>query len=289
MRLCSIGDTDLTLTPESVAAAVLVLLLTPLPTALLAGLTLLVHESAHLLVAKRFGSLVQELRLLPFGASIRMEPLCDVRTESVIAFAGPLANFVSAAAITLWLWVRPESGFVSEPFLKMHLGMGIWNLLPIFPLDGGRILNSILVRRIPERRVRATMMCITVLGCALLIGGGLWLICLHRFEPTVLLFPAGVMLLSLKSLFEARRSGVPRILQHRTALYRGGAMEVFLVVLSGTETVQTAMEQIRSGRYTMVHVLGDRGERIGLIGEEELLAGMAKYGGEFPLVRILQK
>jgi Zn-dependent protease len=150
----------------------------------------LLHELGHTLAARRFGIRVPRIRLLPIGGMAEFETIPrEPSREFVITIAGPLVNFVIAGL--LWLvptqpvdWESAESllsvpGFL-EQVLFANLVMGCFNLLPVFPMDGGRLLRALLATRL--RYVRATFWAATVAkvlalgGIALALYFGLYLL-----------------------------------------------------------------------------------------------------------------
>jgi len=104
----------------------------------------LIHELGHVASAIGFGWTIREVQLLPFGGVVEVEEAgaLPVREEMWVAAAGPLQNAWLAAAG--WLagqagWLDPEwSAF----FVRSNLLLGLFNLLPILPLDGGKLLQS---------------------------------------------------------------------------------------------------------------------------------------------------
>ncbi|HVX65392.1 MAG TPA: site-2 protease family protein [Bryobacteraceae bacterium] len=167
-------------------------------TALLFFAALLAHEMAHALVARRRALVVHSITLFALGgvAQIDGEPR-DARSEFEVSAAGPLASILiggaclGGAAVAGWpLWTVPETPalavFVWLGYINLTLAA--FNLLPAFPLDGGRILRSILWRalhdadrslRLAARAGRAVAL--VLIGAGLLqfaTGGGigaLWL------------------------------------------------------------------------------------------------------------------
>jgi len=118
-------------------------------TSLLVFASVLVHELSHSLVAKKQGETVKSITLFIFGgvAQITAEPKEPIH-EFTMAFAGPLASFAVAGVSFIASFLL--AGF-SEPmaavalYLSMiNIGLGIFNLLPGFPMDGGRVLRSIV-------------------------------------------------------------------------------------------------------------------------------------------------
>ncbi len=107
-------------------------------------LSLLVHELAHALTAKRCGLYVQDILIGPLGGVARVENAADrPLTEALVAAAGPLANLLLAALFVL------IPGGVGDAGVWINLVLGLGNLLPAFPLDGGRVLRAWLARHSP--------------------------------------------------------------------------------------------------------------------------------------------
>lgn len=109
--------------------------------------SVLAHELSHALVARRYGMRVRGITLFIFGGMASMEDEAKTpRQEAVMAAAGPLTSLAIGAA----LWVA--SGVLREPVLVATVGwlgfinltLGLFNLIPGFPMDGGRILRAVL-------------------------------------------------------------------------------------------------------------------------------------------------
>ena len=108
--------------------------------------SVLLHELGHALAARYYGIGTDNITLYPFGgiASITGNPR-SARQEFVIAIAGPAVNFGLFVILAL-LW-----GGTGWPALltgaAINLLMGLFNLLPAFPMDGGRVLRAVLSKR----------------------------------------------------------------------------------------------------------------------------------------------
>lgn len=115
---------------------------------ILAGV-LLSHELAHVLVARLNRIPIERLELYPFGGALRIVGLevAEPMAEATTALAGPVQNFLLLGLGQLLL----GAGIADEPrldfFLHVNLVMGLFNLLPILPLDGGRVARLILGNR----------------------------------------------------------------------------------------------------------------------------------------------
>ena len=103
------------------------------------------HELAHAIVAKKLGYSLDKIWILPYGAGISFKEFSFSSEDEIkIAIAGPLMNFfLIILTISLW-WLFPSTYIFTYSFAISNFSIAAFNLLPAFPLDGGRILNSIL-------------------------------------------------------------------------------------------------------------------------------------------------
>ncbi|HIG87195.1 MAG TPA: hypothetical protein EYQ25_09140 [Planctomycetes bacterium] len=124
--------------------------------------SVLLHELGHALMAQRLGVRVIDITLWPLGGIAMLENMPeDSSTEGAIAIAGPLVNFVIAGAASLALMLMGLLGQLIPMATTAQLGfaqilallvmvnviMGTFNLLPAFPMDGGKLLRSFLARK----------------------------------------------------------------------------------------------------------------------------------------------
>ena len=108
----------------------------------------LLHELGHAVVALHHGVPVARITLYPLGgvASLARMPR-EPRKEFEITLAGPLVNFALAALFGAMYLVWPNAFWGT--LIQINLGLGVFNLLPGFPMDGGRLLRAFLARKRP--------------------------------------------------------------------------------------------------------------------------------------------
>ncbi len=159
-------------------------------------LFVLLHELGHAVVAQRHGISVPSITLYPIGGIAALSHIPkDSKTELKIALAGPAVNVVLAAALGLMLaMLAAVSGLGTGSFaasvlpqlMYLNVGLAIFNMLPAFPLDGGRVLRALLAMRLPHARAtriaartgQALAIAMGVLG---VISGHLMLVVIAMF------------------------------------------------------------------------------------------------------------
>lgn len=158
--------------------------------------SLLLHEMAHAAVAATRGVRTTEIGLWAFGGVAKFESLPrTTKDEMLVVAAGPFSNVAMAVAAVAAL----KAGGTGAEFLReialVNGALAVLNLLPIFPLDGGRLLHAVASRllsaRAAPRTTAAVSQLLALAGLALLAPAGWW------FEA---LFCAAAFLISPKAL-----------------------------------------------------------------------------------------
>jgi len=194
-------------------------------TLLVFGLVVL-HEFGHALTAKGFGLRVQRITIWPLGGIAWTEPARTPFSEFVISLAGPMVNFVfvglTAAALLLWggardmgeLFRGPGAGtegglleWFARYFLLINVVLGVFNLLPAFPMDGGRVLRSALSHFYGSLRGTHLAVKVARVVALIMIVGGLALLFSGRGGIMLPLIGGFVWLMSGVELWRVRAQG----------------------------------------------------------------------------------
>lgn len=142
---------------------------------------LLVHEFCHALAAKKLGYKCGKIVLYPTGALLVGDTdEFGFADEIKIALAGPLSNLcLIIVSVFLW-WVYPESYNYLADFVVSNLSLFLFNVLPIFPLDGGRVLLAFLSQSLERKKAASICKKVTIIFSILLF---LWFVISLFFVP----------------------------------------------------------------------------------------------------------
>jgi len=125
-------------------------------------LCVVLHEYGHVFAARRFGIPTKDITLLPIGGMARMERIPEKPNQELwVALAGPAVNIALASVLGVYLWLTAHfepvgqigltHGMFVERILFANLFLAGFNLIPAFPMDGGRVLRALLAKRMEYR------------------------------------------------------------------------------------------------------------------------------------------
>lgn len=244
------------------------------------------HELGHALTAQRYGIATQSITLYPIGGIARLLRMPrEPRQELWIALAGPAVNGVIAlllfgglTAAHAWAGGPPvefRGGNLPSRLLWTNLALAGFNLLPAFPMDGGRVLRAFLAGRMEYRR--ATRIAATV-GRAMAFLFGLWGLLYNPFLLFIAIFVyfgAEEELMAVEAEWGFR--GVP---------VSQGMMTQF-ETLSPADPLSLAVERLLAGAQNDFPVV-DQGVLVGMLSRAALVAALEKHGADTPVAHAMR-
>jgi Zn-dependent protease/CBS domain-containing protein len=256
---------------------------------LLVFLCVLLHEFGHAFAAKAYGIRTLDITLLPIGGVARMERMPEKPAqELVVAIAGPLVNVVIAGALLFVLAVTGNLDFseLLDPdptrfnalwaLLYTNVMMVVFNLIPAFPLDGGRVLRALLATKLSY--ARATQIAATV-GQALALLMGVWA------------FSKGPVLLALIAIFiymgAESESSFVQMRYATSGIPVSSAMVTRFDTLNHRATLDQAIDALLGSSQHEFPVLDDNGGFAGLLTKHDLLVSLRKAGADTPVSDVM--
>ena len=243
-----------------------------------ATLAALEHECAHAIAARRYGFRLDKLVLMPYGAVLSGDiGGIGRRQEVAVLLAGPLANALTALAFAALWWLFPETYPYTEGAAQVSVSLFLVNLLPAYPLDGGRLLHLAL-SPLGERRARLISRAVTFF-CAALVGAYFVWSCFSSPAWSALLF---CVLLAAGAFGGGRYLRIP--FARGRHLTRG--LEERRIAIAADRTVREAFRFLKEERH-LVLVLYDEDGFAGEVAEEELLCAVEAEKWDAPLAALL--
>ena len=235
----------------------------------------LLHELGHVFVARAFDVRTRDVTLLPFGGVSRLERIPDAPwKELLVALAGPAVNLALAGLCALASMIFSSFASTGERLVMLNLALGLFNLVPASPLDGGRALRAALAMRLD--RARATEIAAGLgLSVAVLLGGlGL------MFQP-MLVFVA--LLVGMGASNEIARARLERDLAGARVR---DVMITDFDVLSPRSTLREAAMRSASGFQHELPVV-EGGVVAGILTEDDLHVGLRARGPDTSVVEVM--
>ena len=243
----------------------------------------IIHELGHVMAMRAFGWRVREIRLLPFGGAAETEEAGSVPAaeEAIVAAAGPLQNVWMGAAALFCARIEGVDPGWAMYIAHANAFIALFNLLPIQPLDGGRLLSAWLTVRLPYQSalkwsVRiglALSLAMAMAACVPVFGGvQLNLLLVGLF----LLASNWRMMRNLPYIFM-------RFLVRRetdSARIRAKGTLALPIVVQPACRVGDILRLFRRGRYHLVYVLGEGGRIEGVVPEERVVGSYFRSGGQ---------
>jgi predicted transcriptional regulator len=236
-------------------------------------------------MARKYGIRTRDITLLPIGGVARLERMPDdPKQELWVALAGPAVNVVIAAVLFLWLEVRNawepvaglsvSGGSMAERLLFANGFLVLFNLIPAFPMDGGRVLRALLASRMEY--TRATQIAAGVgQGIALLFG------LVGLFANPFLLFIALFVWIGA-----AQESSTVQMKSSLAGIPVQRAMMTDFRTLIPQDPLARAVQLVLRGSQQDFPVVSE-GRVVGVLTRADLLAALARHDEDSPVEKIM--
>ncbi len=245
------------------------------------------HEFGHALTARRYGVKTRDITLYPIGGVARLERMPDKPIQEFwVALAGPAVNVVIAALLFGWLVISgtlaplTSLSMTSGPFIErlmlVNVSLVLFNLIPAFPMDGGRVLRSLLAMRLEY--TRATQIAAAIgQGMALLFG-----------FVGLLSNPFLVFIAFFVWIGAAQETSMVQMKTALGGIPVGRAMLTDFQALSPQDVLSRAVKMILSGSQTDFPVV-EGNAVVGVLTRNDLLAAISRQGQDIPVESIMQR
>lgn len=278
MTIAGFNDTKFTCSPLLFCLLPAAALFGELLTVLIALVSLSVHELSHATMASRLGRRISSIELQPFGFIAKLADEPATPSECIAIWAiGPVASlFLALSGAGLMYLFSVQTELISR-FVSFNLSIGLMNLLPVLPLDGGRLLQSLLNLRL--KTGSKPLAAVGILVGASLTGLGLFTLYNVKrldalesvFTSVTAVITGSFIAISAAKLLSKRDFRDVRVhFAARRRLNSGGSLAVRAIAMNAHSTVREAAMCIQNHNYNLIFVVDESMRTVGTLDEGEL-------------------
>lgn len=251
--------------------------------------TVFLHELGHALAAKRYGINTKDITILPIGGLARLEKIPEKPVEElVVALAGPAVNIALAGITALFitmpsaneLYIQLTGGVNSDNFFLNFFIVNIWlavfNLIPAFPMDGGRVLRALLAMKM-ERHIATNVA--ARIGQVLALG----FIFLGFFGNPFLIFIGLFIILGAQG--EAQMTKAEFMM--KGIIVRDILMKNYETI-EESDTIETAVNKLLNGQCKNFVVMAKQ-QAVATLGRDEIIKALSENGKQTLLQSVADK
>jgi len=234
------------------------------------------HELAHYLMAKKFGYKTNNVVFMPYGVGIGVKNVFFKPSHEVMtALAGPLFNLIICGLVIVFWWLFPAlENASSQIFFQSNLCLGLFNLVPFFPLDGGRILLASIKSKKRKIFYYKAMFILGILLSLMFIT--LFILSLFKTINLTLIFMSFFVLSSCMCYDEEMYFERGLLNINKTDM----PLEIRTYAVSCHTPIHKLIKYIKGYNFVQFYVYNDDKELIEVITETDLFNILKKNKGE---------
>lgn len=249
---------------------------------LLAFFTVFFHEAGHLLFINKSKIEINYIKIEPFGITIRLKSffIKNNKEEILIALWGPLFNFI--LAFLSFVFFKEKLMF----FTLSNLSMGVFNLLPAYPLDGGRILRAFFSEKIGYLKSYRLTFKATKIISSLITVMGLFVIYKTKFNFSVCIIGAFLLFNLAKEKNQTYYYLLKELTDYKEKNKDIDKMPVKYIAVNKNFIVRKILCELSFSRYHIFSVI-EKGKIIATFTEGELMEGIIKKGSKVKICDLM--
>ena len=251
-------------------------------------LCVVLHEYGHALTARKYGIKTRDITLYPIGGVARLERMPEKPIEELwVALMGPAVNVVIAVGLFAYLFftrslvplneLTVASGSFAERLMTVNISLVLFNLIPAFPMDGGRVLRAILALRMEY--VRATQIAANIgQGMAFLLGF------IGLFSNPFLLFIAFFVWIGA-----SQEASMVQVKNSVSGIPVTRAMLTDFKSLSPRDNLSQVVGLILAGSQHDFPVVDANGKVAGILDRDTFMRALTQHGQSVPVMDFIRR
>ena len=237
----------------------------------------ILHEAVHILVANNFGLRLSSFKIHITGAGTEIDDIDDLseNRKLILYVSGPLFNFVSAMVL---LFLKNEYGLNVESSIWINLGLLFFNMLPAYPLDGVRIYEILLSKKILYKKAKKLLVRASFTVAVFIMIGFFLTIYIHKVNISLLL---ASVLLTYTTFLENEKTIyiiMGSIVRKSRRLISDGYIENKSISVYYKRDLIKVLSLVDRNKFNSFFVLDDDMRLLGIIYEDELIKTLKENG-----------
>lgn len=233
----------------------------------------LAHELAHIAIARMSGIKVSYIELQPFGVCARLKSdiIEKPTSEILIALAGPLFSLLLAS-------VGHFSGKASSYFVYCNFATAVVNLLPVLPLDGGRVMRAALTLKMGAVAAYNTAVKVSRIPLAVIALISIYAIITAQFNFSLILIGAFLLGNLFAEQHNISRQAVREMLHYKEKLKPAEMSRATILCADKSTPARKILPLLSYNRYHIIHITNDEMKVVKTVTEGQLLEAISKRG-----------
>lgn len=251
--------------------------------------SIMLHEMGHVAVAHIYGCGTNDLRVTPFGFSVSINDKgCSRKALILIYLAGPIVNLLIFGAANIAALVLPHMEDLWKTISITNIFFALFNLVPAFPLDGGRILLEALAEKVGLLGAGRLIYRLTLLISVTILLAGAYQFYISAFNISLIVIALYIIILLRTGRMESAIMNIRQIIFRRTRLFKKGIYPARDLVVVKSTLLSETLKNMDFDRFHMVYVLDDRLRLLRVLTESEIMDAIVG-GGENMTFELLLK
>ena len=235
------------------------------------------HEIAHILIALKYGCKFYNIGFHIFGLNAELSEINTLKDNEkiVVYIAGALFNII--AAVTFYFISFKYKNIFVETSINLNIGLAFFNLLPAYPLDGSRILEIILSKKILFKRAQRLISIISYIIAGLFIISGVCIyIFLHSLNFSIII--GAIIYITRMEEHTSMYITMGNIVKKRKKLLKDNYIENKSISVYYKQGLVSVLALVDRNKFNTFYILNDDMKLIYILHEDELIEALKNYG-----------
>ena len=248
-------------------------------TFILSCICILVHEATHILVAKLKGSRFNNLQFHIYGAKVELMDLEELTNKDkfIIYISGAMANIIIMSIS--WIMSKHCDREIFNILVKLNFSLAFFNLLPAYPLDGARVFEIILSRKLSFKKAQKIIAIISyVIATFFILVSMSMAIFLRKFNISLLIIGAIIINITKIENKSTMYILMGNVFKKRNNVIKNGFIENKSISVHYKQGLVKVLTYVDKNRFNIFYILNDDMKLIYILNEDELLEALKLYG-----------